>query len=710
MGSLYSNFFSSTNGVYAAFAVILFLSSALLSAPVVSAEPIETEEGLPPQAISTNDKPLYELKQASYKHGIERIVLVAGKRKESKINVQVIKDGVPQSGERVLFRIISAPKGSANAILSSDYAISDESGFAAVSVAAGDKVGTYLIGAYLRGSVEYAPPVVTRITALSPWWVAFLAFGLLGGLGLFIYGMNLAGDNLQRAAGGRMRAMLGRLTKNRVRAVIAGTLASAILQSSSATTVLLVGFVGATMMTLRQAIGATMGAKIGTTITVQLIAFDIAAYSLAIIAVGFLLMMLGSRKRIKQGGVIILGFGLVFFGMSVMGNAMRPLKGMPEFAAFVLRFSENPFMGVLSGALITALIQSSAATIGLALTFASQNIMSLEGAVQICLGAAIGTTSTALLASIGAPREAKQVALAHLLYSLLAVSIFYPFLNPFIELTKRFTSLLGTDAVERQIANGYMLFSIIAALIFLPFVSLLEKLVRKIIPTSGKSAPFGAIFLNESALSVPLLALMQAQKEIIRMAHIFGNSLKRAMEVIEKGDEEEVMALIREDDYLDTLEKAIRPFLAKVAQRELTHEAAARERALVFITEHIEGAGDILSKEVLRAGEKLAQMKIRFSEEGLKELKEFHEKVIQKYEAVERLLLNHDKALAEQVIQQSFKEALFERKLRESHLARLHSGAVETLESSAAHLSILAGLNDISERLTKIAEEIVRET
>ncbi len=562
----------------------------------------------------------------------------------------------------------------------------------------------------MRGSVRTVTPVMTTVRAMEPSWVLLLVIGLIGGLGLFLYGMNLAGDHLQKAAGNQMRDLIRKLTRNRWTALLVGTVASAVLQSSSAATVMLVGFVSATMMTLTQAIGVTMGTKIGVTITVQLIAFNISKYALAIVGAGALTIMAAGRKeKVKHIGSILLGFGLIFFGLSVMSGSMKPLRGMPEFASMLLDFSKSPGLAIIVGLLFTSIIQSAAATVGMCMALAAQGLLPLSAAIPLSIGAAIGTCTTALLASFGATRDGKRVAVAHLIFSVLAALIFYPFISIFVDFTVQFTRWIGSTSPIREIANGFMLFSIISALVFIPFVAQLEKLVRIIIPEKTEEKPFGPRYINDAGLKVGLMALDQAQKEVEHMAQLLGDMLKNTWPAIVNRDQEQIKSLSAEDDKLDILEKTIRPFLSKVAQRGLSNQDTALERTLIYITEDLKAAGDVLAKEVLFSADKMAGSKSHLSPQGLKELEEFHQKIVKKLDRVLMAITQQDRQIAEQVLQLRFKERQLARRLRGTHLERMQTGEDKNLESGSEHLNILAGLRAVGNKLDNVAEEIIRE-
>jgi phosphate:Na+ symporter len=652
----------------------------------------------------------YNLIQHSYRAGLSSVVGITESKLDTPIAVQVMHGNKPVEGERIDFLIADMPSGAKGTSISANHAISDSKGMARVDFTIGDKDGKYLVRAYLNSSLKTAAPVTTQIQAMTPAWVMFLIFGLLGGLGLFLYGMNIASDNLQRAAGDKMRVLISKLTKTRVAAVLMGTVASGVLQSSSAATVMLVGFVSAGMMTLTQAIGVTIGSKIGVTITVQVIAFDISKYSLLIVGLGALgIMFGGQRERVKQVGAILLGFGLIFFGLSIMSGAMKPLRGMPEVAELMIKFSDNAGLAILAGTAVTAVIQSAAAMVAVCFVLASQGLLPLEAAIPLSIGGAVGTCATALLASLGSNRDGKRVAIAHLLFSVSAALVFLPIIGPFTKLTIWFTDLIGSTSIIRQIANGFMLFSILSAVVFVPLTGVIQWLTMKIIPQSKEEEPFGPKYINEAAIKVPLMALDQAQKEVEHMQEIFDTCLKNSVPAVLDGNKPEIQKIISDCDKLDILEKSIRTFLTRLSQKGLSKADAVIERGLVYITEYYKIAGKLLSKEVLKVGAGMVDSKINFSDSGKIEITEFYGKILNKIELLKDAFHNRSFEIAERILQLSFKESSMERKLRDSHLQRLCDSQVETVSSSADHLTILAGLNSIREKLDAIAQEIIQE-
>ena len=313
-------------------------------------------------------------------------------------------------------------------------------------------------------------------------------FGFLGGLALFLYGMQLMGEGLQRAAGEKLEKILEALTGVLVVGVALGAVVTAVLQSSSATTVMTVGLVNAGLMTLKQAFGIVMGANIGTTITAQLIAFKLTDYVTLILAIGFAMQMLAKRRRGKYFGQVLLGFGILMLGMSMMGQSVLPLREYQGFVDFIGRFSHNPILGIGVGIVMTVLIQSSSATIGILIAMASQGLIPLEGAIPVLLGDNIGTCITAIMAAWRANATAKRVALAHVLFNLIGSIIFVTFMGLFVKLV---LAVSPAHDIARQIANAHTTFNIINTLIFLPIATPFIKLVERLMPGKQRSIAYG---------------------------------------------------------------------------------------------------------------------------------------------------------------------------------------------------------------------------
>jgi len=387
---------------------------------------------------------------------------------------------------------------------------------------------------------------------------------LFGGLAIFIYGMNLMSDGLQKSAGNKMKTILGILTRNPLLGVLAGAIVTAVLQSSSATTVMVIGFVSAGLMSLKQAISVIMGANIGTTITAQLIAFKIGDYTWTFVIVGFILFFfLKNREKLSYLGQTLFGFGLLFIGINTMGDTMKPLAAAPFFSDIMLSVQDAPILGVLIGTVMTVVIQSSSATIAVLQNLASQagpdgitSIIGLEGSLPILFGDNIGTTITALLASIGASVNAKRTALAHTVFNLLGTIVFL-FVIPYFAMFVEFISPAGNelDVIARQIANAHMSFNLINTIIWLPFIFVLAKIVTKLIP--GKDVEKLAhepLYLDYKIIEQPLFAIHLAKLELGRLVEFARQTLLDTKSAFMTESKEKINTVLEAEETIDLLE------------------------------------------------------------------------------------------------------------------------------------------------------------
>jgi phosphate:Na+ symporter len=526
---------------------------------------------------------------------------------------------------------------------------------------------------------------------------------LFGGMALLLYGMQLIGEGLQLAAGGKIRQILSSITSSRIKGAMAGALITAVIQSSSATTVMLVSFAGSGLMSLPQSIGVILGADVGTTVTVQLIAFKIFDYALLLIGVGWVLIYAGSRKVLRYIGQAILGFGFVFFAMKVMGDAMVPLRESELAKALLLSMGDQPFLGVLVSATFSALVHSSAATIGLAITLALQGLLPLPAAIPIIFGANIGTCITALASSIGGRAEAKRVALAHTFFKVAGVLLFLPFIGPF----SRLAELTASD-MPRQIANAHTLFNVGITLIFLPLAPLLARLIAALVPEDREVAGlFKAKYLDENMLETPSLALGQAMRESLRMADIVSEMLAKTLDAFSRQDPELVDFIEEKDNQVDTLDRDIKHYLTKLSQQSLTEEQSRREIAILSFVNNMENIGDIVDRNLMELAKKKLNKAVNFSEAGLQEITLLHKRVLQNFEMAVAAFTSSDKTLAQQVLERKLELSQAERRFRQAHIDRLHAGYRESIDTSEIHLDVLTNLKRINSHVTALAYPIL---
>ncbi len=439
-----------------------------------------------------------------------------------------------------------------------------------------------------------------------------MAMQLFGGLALFLFGMEQMSDALKAVAGERMKNILAKLTTNRFMGAITGAFVTAVIQSSSVTTVLVVGFITAGLMTLAQSIGVIMGANIGTTITAQIVAFKVTKAALLMIAVGFFMLFASKGERTKQYGAMLMGLGLIFFGMSVMSDAMAPLRSYQPFLDLMVSM-ENPFIGILVAAAFTGLVQSSSATTGIVIVMASQGFITLPAGIALAFGANIGTCVTAMLASIGKPREAVRAAVVHVMFNVAGVLVWLPFITWLAGVVTSISpSHPELDGIQRlaaetprQIANAHTIFNIANTFIFIWFTSQIARLVERLVPDRALEEE-GLIvrtkYLDDELLSTPSLALDRVRLEILHMGETVDEMLKSIMPAIIKGNRDSLENIARMDDQVDILHANIISYLGRISKQSLTDAETKEFLRLMEATGDLENIGDIIETNLVASG------------------------------------------------------------------------------------------------------------
>jgi phosphate:Na+ symporter len=528
---------------------------------------------------------------------------------------------------------------------------------------------------------------------------------LFGGTALLLYGIRLSGDSMQRAIGGRLRQLLTVMSRTRLNAVLSGALVTAILQSSAATTLMLIGFVSAGLMTFRQTLGVILGADIGTTLTVQLIAFRITDYALLLVGLGFVGTFIARRPTPKDVGQAILGLGLMFLGLKLILDGVAPLRASPLALELLQVATDTPIVAVLVAAAFSALVTSSAATIGLALALAAQELIGLPGAVAIVIGANIGTCATALAASIGATAEAKRVAVAHIGFKVLGAAMVFPLIGPFSDVV----AATATDPA-RQVANAHTFFNLGISLAFLPFTPLAARVIETLVADDQREdTPFRARYLDERALDQPSLALGQAHREALRMADVTQGMLRDALSAFRSDSLGMIENIEKRDDQLDFLEREIKLFLARLGREAMGSDLSRKEIGMISFIGNLENIGDIIDKNLMELARKKYYQGRRFSETGWAEIQDFHGLVAKNLESAIAAFAANDRTLAQEVLDQRPLMRSRERELRESHLGRLRAGLAESLETSEIHLDILTNLKRISSHVSALMFPILDE-
>ncbi len=538
----------------------------------------------------------FKLENISYPQGQKVLVGIEGGRIENGIKVRLLKDGKPKAGERISFRVMNSSATNASV---TDTVLTDENGVASATFEIGSHHGNSVIAAFYNNSIE-TPPVNILVSAYKKGWIYLLVLGLLGGLSIFLFGMDMSAEGLQKAAGDKMRIILGKLTNKPIMGVLVGTLTTAAIQSSSATTVMVVGFVSATLMTLPQAIGVIYGANIGTTLTVQLIAFNVSEYSPLMIAVGFALSLFASKSQaLKFLGMIIMGFGFIFFGMGMMSESMNPLRSVAWFTELLASLGTSPIKGVLFSTIFTAIIQSSGAVIGISIALATQGILSLPAAIVISFGANIGTCATALLSSIGSSREGKRVALVHLMFNTIGVILFLPFVNLFTEFIQKLSSVLGTASVSRSIANAHMFFNIINTVIFIPFTGRMAWLVEKLIPVPPKEKvqEFKPIYLVGD-IKTATIALEQTRREVLRFGEICKGMVESTVKAWDQSKGNDLPGFIAEEfRKSEILTKALHEYLGELSRKELSNQESREAAYYLHVVDDLKHINDTIYRD-----------------------------------------------------------------------------------------------------------------
>lgn len=526
--------------------------------------------------------------------------------------------------------------------------------------------------------------------------VVQMVFGLLGGLGLFLFGMHQMGDGLQKAAGSRMRRLLEVLTTNRLLGVLLGTVITSIIQSSSATTVMVVGFVNAGLMNLSQAIDVIMGANIGTTITAQLIAFDLGEYAWIFVAIGALFLLFGRRKMHRYWGEILLGFGLLFIGIETMTGAMKPLRESPVFAELMLTLSNKWYYGLLVGAGVTAIVQSSSATTGIVQGLARDGLIPLELALPVLFGNNIGTTITAMLSSIGTSVNARRAAMSHLLFNVVGALIFLPVLPWFIQVVR-----LTSPSITRQIANAHTVFNVSNTLILLPLSGVLAYVVTQLVPEDPREKKL-SLQLDSRLLATPEAALQQAYNEVMHMGDMAVEMLTIARENVTNPDEDALSRIAVLEDAIDQYEEGITQYLVELSKMSLSDSQAERHRQLYNLINDIERVGDH-GTNVGELLEHKAVNQIMFSEAANRELLEFLDYTVETLNLALQAWRDNERKYALAIKEREARIDEKEEELRRRHIDRLNQNLCSPL-SGIVYLDIISNLERIGDHAANIGE------
>jgi phosphate:Na+ symporter len=534
-----------------------------------------------------------------------------------------------------------------------------------------------------------------------------ILFMFLGGLGIFLFGIKYMGDGLQKVAGDRLRDLLDKFTTNPIMGILAGLVVTILLQTSTGTTVLTIGLVNAGFMTLKQAIGVIMGANIGTTVTAFIIGIKISAYALPIIAVGTFLIFFFKNQKVNNYGQVIFGFGALFLGLNFMGDAMKPMREVQAFVDLTVSMSDNPLLGVLIGTIFTVIVQSSSASIGLLQTLFSQGLMDLDAALPVLFGDNIGTTITAVLASLGASIAAKRAALTHVIFNLIGTIIVLLLFRPFVFLISNIQESLLLNP-EMTIAFAHGIFNVSNTLIQLPFIAMLALIVTKIIPGKDSAIEYKAQHLDERFIrEAPSIALGQAQKEVLRMAELSEKGLEEVGRYMKTHEKKHGELIPQFEDAINNLDRKITDYLVQLSSHSFTVEDSRLHSTLMDTVRDIERIGDHM-ENIMELVDSQIRNKVKFSESAIADLDEMFDLTLSTLRQSIKALETQDLSEAKAVLEKEDKIDKMERDLRKKHITRLNENRC-TGSAGIIYVDIVSNLERVGDHAVNIAEVVIGE-
>lgn len=645
----------------------------------------------------------------------------AGAQLPLPLRVRVVdQQGQAVPGITVLFTILAQPSDAEGTMIERSLVTSDQSGYAATNVTLGSAPGRYDLAASFHQGTAGENFLLFHLTARKANWVFFLVIALAGGLGLFLFGMEMMSNGMKKTAGNRLRSILSRLTHNRFIALAVGAFVTMIIQSSSATTVMLVSFVQAQLMTFTQSFGIILGAHIGTTFTAQLIAFKLTDYALLMVAVGIAMSMLGKKPLIQNIGETLFGFGLLFFGMKVMSEAMYPLRTYAPFIALLVEL-ENPVLGIIVGTIFTALIQSSSAFTGILIVLAIQGLLTLEAGIPLILGANIGTCITAGLAAVNGSRDAKRVALAHTLFQVVGVLIFVWWIPWFAEIVRWLSpkSMVSVNdaaylaqVVPRQLANAHTVFNVAAALLMLPFLGWAAKIVVRILPDKEEVEEefYTPRYLDDALLTTPVLALSLAKAEVIRMGEIAKEMVSKAILPFMDRNRDVLAELKESEEEVDFLEEKISSYLTRISQKSMSEDKAEEAFQMMYAVTEFEQIADIVTKNLHPRALEWLGSNHKFSEQGRNEINDFHVSALKQISRAIDSFRDSDLKKAKKMKRKFRKYRSMSEDLMRTHYERLRKGIPESKATTEFHIDLMEQFRRINSHATNIARILLEWT
>ena len=545
----------------------------------------------------------------------------------------------------------------------------------------------------------------------------FLLFtGLFGGMGMFLYGMEMMSDGMKVTAGNSMRTILEKLTSNKYLAVLVGAFVTMVIQSSSATTVMLVSFVNSGLLAFSQALGVILGSNIGSTVTAQIVAFKVTDYALLLIAAGSLMSLFSKKDTVKNLGFVILGFGLLFYGMKVMSDTMKPLRADPAFNSILTSF-ENPFLGILAGAIFTALVQSSSATTGIVITLASGGSITLEAGIPLIFGANIGTCITALLAGLNASRDAKRVSVAHVTFNLLGVLLFCFWIPTFADFVSQ-----TSQNIPRQIANAHTFFNILASIVFIPFTGFIAKTIIHYFPDKEVDRNIekpAVLHLDESLIDQPEAAINSAQAEIKGVVglteRIVGTLVRpfvnsKNLADVENSDLDFMSGTNQRIEKIGFLNQKINDYLIATSKSDLSSSQSKELFTLVSIVNYLGSMNDLIKLRFVSLVSKKEGINDEFSETDQNEIIDYHKRLLKQVKRLDKFFVKFDKEKMEKIISKGKENKDIENKYKLNRLDRIKSSSEDNDKSSEInqlHTQLMDVLKQVNIFIDLIADALI---
>ena len=543
--------------------------------------------------------------------------------------------------------------------------------------------------------------------------IFLIATGLLGGMGMFLYGMEMMSDGMKMTAGNSMRMILEKLTSNKFLSVFVGAFVTMVIQSSSATTVMLVSFVNSGLLNFSQALGVILGSNIGSTVTAQIVAFKVTDYALILIAAGSLMSLFSKKETVKNLGYVILGFGLLFYGMKVMSDTMKPLRSDPTFNSILTSF-ENPFLGILAGAVFTALVQSSSATTGIVITLASGGSITLEAGIPLIFGANIGTCVTALLAGLNASRDAKRVAIGHVTFNVIGVLLFCFWIPTFSEMVAQTSS-----NIPRQIANAHTFFNIFASIIFIPFTGYIAKTIIRYFPDKTEQRDIekpAVLHLDDNLLDQPEAAINSAQAEISGvvglMERVVGTLVRPFFNDQEQADIENSeldlkTGLNQRLEKITFLNDKISEYLLITSRGDLNSDQSKEVFSLLSTVNYLQSMNNIVNLRFERLLDNKKNADGNFSQEGQDEISDYHTKLVKQVKRLNKFFTKFDRAKAEKIMTKGQQYKDIEEKYRLEHFQRVSGDIAESVATHQLHMDIMDMLKQMNIFIELIASTLL---